>query len=92
MLRDLGLRVPEDVSVVGFDSVEACNQSVPPLTSVRQPVFDMAATATRLLISLIRGEVPAQTQIIFPLLLDVRGSTGPCNSHPSQRGALSNEA
>lgn len=92
MLRDLGLRVPEDVSVVGFDSVEACNQSVPPLTSVRQPVFDMAATATRLLISLIRGEVPAQTQIIFPLVLDVRGSTGPCHSSAPQRGATSNEA
>lgn len=87
MLRDVGLRVPEDVSVVGFDSVQACSQSVPPLTSVRQPVFDMAATATRLLISQIRGVTPAQTQILFPLVLDVRGSTGPCHSSQPQRGA-----
>jgi DNA-binding LacI/PurR family transcriptional regulator len=87
MLRELGLRVPEDVSVVGFDSVEACNQSVPPLTSVRQPVFDMATTATRLLASLIRGQAPPETQVLFPLVLDIRGSTAPCHSSPTQRGA-----
>jgi len=80
MLREMGLRVPEDVSVVGFDSVNACNQSVPPLTSVRQPVFDMASTATKLLAALIRGQAPEQTQILLPLVLDVRGSTAPCSS------------
>lgn len=78
MLRDLGLRCPEDVSVIGFDSVPACEQSVPPLTSVRQPIFEMASTATRLLVSLIRGESPERSQILFPLVLDVRGSTAPC--------------
>ena len=77
MLRELGLRVPQDVSVVGFDSLEACNQSVPPLTSVKQPVFEMAATATRLLVSQIRHETPNETALLFPLELEIRGSTAP---------------
>ncbi len=77
-LLDMGLRVPADVSIVGFDSLEVCNRSVPPLTSVRQPVFEMAREATRLLGRLIDGEEPAERRILFPLQLDVRGSTAPC--------------
>ncbi|MCX7799368.1 MAG: LacI family transcriptional regulator [Fimbriimonadales bacterium] len=77
-LMDMGLRVPADVSIVGFDSLEVCNRSVPPLTSVRQPVFDMAREATRLLSLLIDGGDPAERRILFPLQLDVRGSTAPC--------------
>ncbi len=75
MLKDLGLRVPEDVSVVGFDSLEACERCSPTLTSIRQPVFEMASEATRLLVSIIRGESAPRKQILFPLSLDVRGST-----------------
>ena len=77
MLRDSGLRVPEDVSVVGFDGVEACAESVPPLTSVRQPVPEMAAAATRLLVELIRGEASSGREVLFPLELVMRASTAP---------------
>ncbi len=76
-LRAMGLRVPEDVSLVGFDSLAVCDQSVPPLTSVRQPVFEMAAQATRLLAALARGEEAAPRQILVPLSLDRRRSTAP---------------
>ena len=89
MLRSLGLRVPEDVSLVGFDSLAACEHAAPPLTSVRQPVFEMAAEATRLLAALVRGETPARRQILTPLSLDVRRSTAPppspLNPRPSHR-------
>jgi len=85
LLREMGFRLPEDVSVVGFDSLDACNQSVPPLTSVRQPIFDMAVEATRLLVSIIRGEDVARRQILFPLALDVRGSTAPCPNSSTLR-------
>jgi LacI family transcriptional regulator len=77
LLREMGLRVPEDVSLVGFDSLAACEQAVPALTSVRQPIFDMAAQATRLLAALVRQEAVAQRQILVPLALDRRHSTAP---------------
>lgn len=79
-LHDLGLSVPRDVSVVGFDSLEVCDRSVPPLTSIKQPVIEMAHRATHILAAIIRGEEPAETQVLFPLQLDLRASTAPCHT------------
>ena len=75
--RALGYRIPEDVSFVGFDSLDACNRSVPPLTSIRQPIRDMAFEATQLLVQLVKGETPTRRQFLYPLTIDVRGSTAP---------------
>lgn len=80
MLTGMGLRVPEDVSLVGFDSLAVCERSAPPLTSVRQPIVEMATQATRLLAALVREEPIAQRQILVPLSLDVRRSTAPPSS------------
>lgn len=80
VLHELGLQVPNDVSVIGFDSLDVCNRSVPPLTSIRQPVFEMAQQATHLLVALIRGQEIADRQILCPLELDLRASTAPCPS------------
>ena len=77
LLREMGLRIPEDVSLVGFDSLSACDRAVPALTSVRQPIFEMAARATRLLGALAAKEPVAQRQILVPLSLDLRRSTAP---------------
>ena len=71
---ELGLGVPDDLSIVGYDSSEACERSSPTLTSVRQPVFEMAHAATRLLVSLVRGQPPENTRIVFAPDLDIRGS------------------
>ena len=49
-LRDLGRRVPEDVAVVGFDDSSAALACRPPLTTIRQPVEEMAAEMARLLL------------------------------------------
>ena len=76
-LSELGLSVPDDVSIVGFDSTEACERVSPALTSVRQPIVEMAREATLLLVSLIRQEPVSRTQIIYPPSLDVRQSTAP---------------
>jgi LacI family transcriptional regulator len=78
-LRDeLGLRIPQDVSVIGFDGTEAlCERSVPRLTSVRQPIYDISRQAMRLLVSLIQGEPPAETQVLFPPELGLRDSCAP---------------
>lgn len=77
VIWELGLSIPDEVSIVGFDSLEECNSRIPPLTSVRQPVFEMASEATRLLISLITGQVPDRSQVLYPLSLDIRSSTCP---------------
>lgn len=51
-----GIRVPEDISIVGFDDLPVSNYIVPPLTSVKQPVYEMGAAAARTLIAMIEGK------------------------------------
>ncbi len=52
------LRVPDDVSLVGFDDLAIARFAVPPLTSIRQPVYDMGVRAAEAVLDLIRGRVP----------------------------------
>ena len=75
--RRLGLRIPHDLSVVGFDGIDPGNWCGPPLTTVRQPFRDIGAAAANLLLALIAGRVPAHTRIELPTTLVVRGSTAP---------------
>jgi DNA-binding LacI/PurR family transcriptional regulator len=72
-LAAAGRRVPEDVAVIAFDDslIAAC--TTPPLTSVRQPVEEMAAAATR---ALLAGEVGSGWRGTFPTSLTVRRSSG----------------
>jgi LacI family transcriptional regulator len=77
---ELGLRVPEDLSVIGFDSLESCERSNPPLTSVRQPVLEIARKATEILAALAQGQAPGDFRVILPTQLDVRQSTAAPNS------------
>ncbi|RYG48626.1 LacI family transcriptional regulator [bacterium] len=78
----IGVSVPRDISVVGFDSSPLCDATTPRLTSVRQPVERMAFEATNHLLSLIR-EVEegkpdsAAVSSIYDCALDVRESTAP---------------
>ena len=71
---ELGLRVPEDVSVVGFDDTVTAATSSPPLTTVRQPHADKGAAAVRMLLG---GEPCDRRTVTFPVELVVRGSTVP---------------
>ncbi|MDN3495728.1 substrate-binding domain-containing protein [Planococcus sp. APC 4015] len=71
------LRIPEDLSVVGFDDVDLCRWVTPQLTTVRQPLANMASEATRLLLALARGENLASTQVRLASELIVRDSTAP---------------
>ncbi len=74
--RDLGLRVPEDVSVVGYDDSPLIAYTDPPLTTVRQPVADMGTAAAQALVSEIRGTRATRSELLFRPELIVRGSTG----------------
>ena len=74
--RSLGLRVPEDVSVVGFDDSPLIAFTDPPLTTVRQPVAAMGHAAVSALVAEISGTPAARTELLFHPELIVRGSTG----------------
>jgi LacI family transcriptional regulator len=74
-LREAGLRVPDDVSVVGFDDVPLAGYFDPPLTSIRVPAHDLGLAAGHALLDRIAGrEVPDRT--LLPTELIVRASTG----------------
>jgi DNA-binding LacI/PurR family transcriptional regulator len=74
VLRDLGRRVPDDVAVVGFDDSSAAMASRPLLTTVRQPVEDMAAEMARLLMALIDDPSQQTRSVIFKTTLVERES------------------
>ena len=75
--HDLGLRVPQDVSVVGYDNLPVSEWIAPRLTTINQPLQEMAATATRMVLALARGETPANLRIDLATELVVRDSTSP---------------
>jgi len=68
-----GLRVPEDVSLVGFDDVPTSQYLTPPLTTVRQPIYDIGRQAADAIMQLIRKE--SVTRNAVPLSLIVRETT-----------------
>jgi LacI family transcriptional regulator, galactose operon repressor len=73
--RELGLDVPGDLSVVGFDNIPESALCAPPLTTVEQPIRTMGQRAVEMLIRLIRDEPPETTHITLPTQLVVRQST-----------------
>jgi LacI family transcriptional regulator len=73
-LRAAGLRVPDDVAVVGFDDVPLASQTDPALTTIRQPMRQMGETAARLLLSRFGGAALSDTPVILPTALVIRQS------------------
>jgi LacI family transcriptional regulator len=79
-----GLRVPQDVSVVGFDDIQSAAFHNPSLTSIRQPLNQMGVEAARILLQRIRGQEEfADTVPILPELV-IRESTCPPNTKRSR--------
>ncbi|MFI8004764.1 LacI family DNA-binding transcriptional regulator [Streptomyces sp. NPDC086010] len=74
VLRDHGRRVPEDVAVIGFDDSSAAVACRPPLTTVRQPVEDMAAEMAGLLLDRLAAPDRPVTSVVFEPVLVVRDS------------------
>jgi len=75
--RDLNLRCPEDISIIGFDSLEFTKFTDPSLTSVYQPGYQLGATAARLLLQRVDGMRSAPKKVILPTELKRRNSVGP---------------
>ncbi|WP_067936537.1 LacI family DNA-binding transcriptional regulator [Alicyclobacillus kakegawensis] len=82
VIRDKGLHVPEDVSVVGFDNTILAHLVNPALTTVSQPMTDMGAQAVNLLLEQIRNKEHTRKRVILIPELVVRGSTGPPHKVP----------
>ena len=78
-MREHRLRVPEDVSIVGFDDIQAAAFQTPSLTTIRQPLRDMGATAAKILLRRIRaqGSDPDTVPVVPELV--IRESTAPPN-------------
>ncbi|MEZ0088863.1 LacI family DNA-binding transcriptional regulator [Streptacidiphilus sp. EB129] len=76
-LREAGLRVPQDVAVVGFDDVPLASYTDPALTTVHQPLQEMGEAAARMLLAHFQGTPLPVTPQILPTTLVVRDSTRP---------------
>ena len=76
-IKDAGLRVPDDISVIGFDNIPQASQVFPALTTIEQPLLEMGAAGTRQLLNLIQGVGAVTDRLIVPTELIVRASTGP---------------
>jgi LacI family transcriptional regulator len=69
------MKVPTELSVVGFDDIPMAASHVPPLTTVRQPLEDIGQSATKMLLNLIQNPDEDQASIVLPTELILRGTT-----------------
>ena len=74
-LKRRGVRVPEDVEIVGFDDIELARLVEPPLTTVAQPAFELGRRSAELLLRLIAGERPRRRTVVLEPTFVVRGTT-----------------
>jgi LacI family transcriptional regulator len=80
-LKDAGLCVPQDVSVVGFDDIQSAAYSTPSLTTVRQPLAEMGQRGAQILLERIaHREAPYLSEIVMAPELVVRESTCPAST------------
>ena len=78
-LRDANLRVPEDVSVIGFDDIQLAAYHNPRLTTIRQPLHDMGETAARILLQRLQGFKDYPEKFAVAPELIIRETTAPPN-------------
>jgi LacI family transcriptional regulator len=76
-LREAGLNVPEDVSVVGVDDIDSAAFQNPPLTTVRQSISELAELSVLLLLDILARDEPSDREIVMEPTLIVRESTAP---------------
>jgi LacI family transcriptional regulator len=75
-LRDAGLRVPQDIAIVGYDDMPHASRTTPPLTTIRQPTVQMGALAVDTLIDIIHNPGAHKRHVVLPVELVIRESCG----------------
>lgn len=75
-IHEKGLRIPQDIAVVGYDDIPTAPYLIPPLTTIQIPAVEQGRLAVEMLSGLIRGVVPERRQIRLPAPLIVRASCG----------------
>jgi DNA-binding LacI/PurR family transcriptional regulator len=75
LAQEYGHRIPEDLSIVGFDSTDFCEEISPSLTSISQPLFQIGERASARLIQIISEGSTDSLELVLPCGLDIRGST-----------------
>jgi DNA-binding LacI/PurR family transcriptional regulator len=83
-IQEHGLRIPEDIAIVGFDDVPMSRFVTPPLTTVHLPAMDLAQKSIGLLLQLIQGVKPPQNQLFVDSYLVIRDSCGADSRSKSQ--------
>jgi len=77
-IMERNLKIPEDISIIGFDNIKMAEISNPPLTTVSQPIYEMGCEAAELLIqNIAHGPKKINKKVVLPTKLVVRGSTAP---------------
>ena len=81
-IREAGLSIPDDISIVGFDDIPAASYVTPKLSTVHMPAKEIAQHSCELLLQLMRGEKPATKDISLPTHLKIRESTAYLERRP----------
>jgi len=82
-IKEHGLRVPDDISVMGFDDIPMASQVYPPLTTIRQPLYEMGVAAVRIMNAIRHRVKPLRDRVILPTELVERATTAHVSSAPA---------
>lgn len=77
--NDLGVKVPNDISIMGYDNIDMAEYTIPALTTINQPAFEMGETAARLIIERIQNQNEDPQQVTLPINLVERKSVQKIN-------------
>jgi LacI family transcriptional regulator len=75
-IKELGLSVPKEISIIGFDDIELASYIKPPLTTIRQPIYEIGKKSAEILLDLIEGRKKAPIRELVDVELIVRESVG----------------
>jgi DNA-binding LacI/PurR family transcriptional regulator len=75
-LQEAGYRVPEDVAIIGFDDITLASRTIPPLTTIRQPIDLVGAGVVNMLVDMIEHPSTATRNVVLPTELVIRSSCG----------------
>jgi len=80
-IRERGLRIPQDIALVGFDDLPLAQFVDPPLTTIHVPAIELACKASEMLLQLLQGSPPSKKHVILDAHLVVRESCGALMAH-----------